>query len=567
MSSSTRTPPHDLDAEQGVLASIILEGGGDILAMCREHKVTPAHFFSTAHQIIYEASLELNGSGKSVDDITLPDILNKKGELSKIGGTAYINELTRRIEVTAHAQHWMEILKEKYTRRRIVTLAQQAVESAYAAGTPADKILEDVESGFFALSQAGGEPVEDLGVTIANAKSRFNDAVAGKIRKEDEDGKVSWGHACLDRRWRPMCARKGDYLVGIFADAGTGKSSFVDGIISCALDEGKVVVKHALETSNDNTLFGLAALHSGIPLGVADDARALAQHAEGMKQRRVAHLTEEDRAAGVSFFDKQQRVVENAWERAVRIQNEYFDFLAEAKDKTFFTYDHTQEFTDLVGTTRGAARKAAQHGRKIDLVVVDYLQEVELAQTEKQRMRSDEILDAIAKKLKKLARQLRCPVILIASLSKAVDGGRPTMKHIRGSGGISFILDRAIGLWRPDKTADGGANELSDKHQTVEVWAEQFNKRNVPGWREKMQFHGPLKQFRDISNFTSSSLPEVFTDAVEKALQDGAVDRRLAELQERRGRPKGVKNGEGRAHQRESPKYAAHDDRPWSEGD
>jgi len=101
--ASDRVPPHNLDAEQGLLASIILEGGGDILTQCLAAKLKPEYFFNTAHQIIFEAAVELNLAGKSVDDITLPDILNKKGELSTVGGTAYINELTRRIEVTAHA--------------------------------------------------------------------------------------------------------------------------------------------------------------------------------------------------------------------------------------------------------------------------------------------------------------------------------------------------------------------------------------------------------------------------------------------------------------------------------
>lgn len=552
-----RIPPHNQDAEQGLLASVILEGGGEILAICREHRLTPKHFFNTAHQIIYEAMLSLAGDGKSVDEITIANHLNNTGELRAIGGPAYLNELTRRIEVTAHAVHWLEIIKEKFVIRQVIATARTAIEQAYRPGNGSEALLEGVSAAFFELTHSAGDPVEDAGQTLVKIKHRFNEAVAGRATEDFQADRISWGFPCLDRRFKPLCARKGDFLVGVFGPPGHGKSSIVDNLLACALEQGKCVIKHSLETSNEATLLSLAALSSGIPMSAADDPAALAALKEEMKNRRVTSLTPEESAAGASFFDKQQRVAENAWEKAVRIQNEYIDFLTAIQGKTFFTYDHTQEFTDLIATTRDAVRKMAKEGRKPDLLVIDYLQEIELRRTEKEQLRSDEILDRIARQTKKLAKQLKIPAILIASLNNAGTEGTPSMKHIRGSGGISFILDRAVSVYRPDETKDKMSNRLTDTHHTVEVFVEQFNKRNNPGWREKMNFHGPTKRFSDISRFTSPAEQTRLNHEAGAAMQERI---------ENRGRPKGVKNGEGRMHQREAPKFAHHDDRPWTEG-
>lgn len=527
--ATERITPHNLDAERGLLASIIIEGGGDILAECRERKLTPSHFFATSHQTIYEAMLVLSGDGKSVDDITLPEILLKRGELAAIGGPAYINEITRSIEVTAHAVHWLEIIIEKHLRRRIIATATGLIEHAFRPGSEASEVLESAEQALFSLAIDRDTPVEDPHDTLARIAVQFEDAVAGRPRPEDEGRKLSWGFPVLDKRFRKLNADKGDFLIGIAAEPGVGKSSLVDNIIAAALRDGKRVVKHALETSNEATMLSLAALHSGIPASVSGDRELTEQHAAAMKNRRVTSLSTEQRASGENFFDATARAASDAWTQACQIQRDYFGFLRSILGKSFFAFDHTREFTDIVATTRQAARKAGG----LDLIVVDYLQEVDIKREKFDR--EDQVLDRIGRDMKQLAKKLRCPVLLIMSLNRNAAGSPPTMNHIRGSGGVGFILDRVITLWRPEKDANGAENKPSDTRQTVEIWVSQLNKRNVPGWVEKMHFHGPTKRFLDISSFTGS----------------GGSSERI----ETRGRPKGVKNGEGRAHQLPAPGY------------
>jgi replicative DNA helicase len=70
-----RVPPHNLDAEQGLLASCILDGGGDILSECLAKKLQPDYFFSAAHQLIFRAIVDLSMLGTGVDEITICEAL------------------------------------------------------------------------------------------------------------------------------------------------------------------------------------------------------------------------------------------------------------------------------------------------------------------------------------------------------------------------------------------------------------------------------------------------------------------------------------------------------------
>ncbi|MBQ8445611.1 MAG: hypothetical protein IJX22_04410, partial [Opitutales bacterium] len=93
-----RVPPHNVEAEQAILAAIIIDDGGDILNTCIEKKVTPEYFFKTEHQIIYDACLKLSAANTVIDEITLKNFLEDRGSLGIAGGFIYINDLTARIE-------------------------------------------------------------------------------------------------------------------------------------------------------------------------------------------------------------------------------------------------------------------------------------------------------------------------------------------------------------------------------------------------------------------------------------------------------------------------------------
>ncbi|MET9414114.1 DnaB-like helicase N-terminal domain-containing protein [Streptomyces klenkii] len=108
-------PPHDADAEQAVLGSMILDRNA-ILKVC---EITEGRdFYKPAHETIYDAILTLSTRGEPVDPITLGEFLTKRGDLNRVGGTPYLHALGRAVPTVAHAEPYAEIVRSCAVRRR-----------------------------------------------------------------------------------------------------------------------------------------------------------------------------------------------------------------------------------------------------------------------------------------------------------------------------------------------------------------------------------------------------------------------------------------------------------------
>ena len=107
-----RIPPHNLDAERGLIASIIIDGG-ETLQRCLSEKISPVYFLDPKHQDIYAAAIKLSHDNSGIDEITITEKLRREERLDSAGGVAYVNELTGQVASSAHAPHWMAIVREK----------------------------------------------------------------------------------------------------------------------------------------------------------------------------------------------------------------------------------------------------------------------------------------------------------------------------------------------------------------------------------------------------------------------------------------------------------------------
>ena len=118
-----RLPPQDLGAEQSVLGSMLLNK--DAIADCLE-AVRSVDFYRPAHESIYEAIIDLYGRGEPADAVTVSDELTKRGEISRIGGPAYLHTLIQSVPTAANAGFYAEIVRERAVLRRLVDLGRQA---------------------------------------------------------------------------------------------------------------------------------------------------------------------------------------------------------------------------------------------------------------------------------------------------------------------------------------------------------------------------------------------------------------------------------------------------------
>ena len=449
-----RVAPHNLDAEQGLLASIILEGGGDILTQCQAAKIRPEYFFSTAHQIIYEAALELNLEGKSVDDITLPEALHKKGELAAAGGPSYINELTRRIEVTAHAIHWMEIVREKYFRRKLITTATSTVEKAFSPGDSIDQLLEGVERSFFEISQdkitdsakrIGAGPLleaRELMTTLINSRGAITGVPTGLI---DLD-KMTYGF------------HPGQMIV-VAARPGMGKTSIALNFIEAALFD----VKKRTGKATPVLMFSLEM-----------PARELALRL--MCSRARVNL----RKLSEGFVSREALADIAAAE-------------AEYRELPLFIDDcGGQNILEIRAKSR---RLHAQH--KLGMIVIDYIQLIN--GTDSSVAREQQIAEA-SRAIKAMAKEFGIPVVALAQLNrKSEDEGRqPRISDLRESGSIEQDADVVLLISRPmgkEKVQDKDDGEIEVEGGLVKRELIIAKQRSGPTGEIPLYFNRALTKF------------------------------------------------------------------------
>ncbi|POM26339.1 Replicative DNA helicase [Actinomadura rubteroloni] len=146
-----RTPPHDIAAEQGVLGGMLLSQ--DAIAEVVEVLRT-ADFYRPAHQILYDAVLDLYGRGEPADAVTVAGELTKRGEIGRVGGAPYLHTLISSVPTAANAGYYAKIVRERSVLRKLVETGTRIVQMGYAAdGADADDVLDRAQAEVFAIAE------------------------------------------------------------------------------------------------------------------------------------------------------------------------------------------------------------------------------------------------------------------------------------------------------------------------------------------------------------------------------------------------------------------------------
>ncbi|HOF63318.1 MAG TPA: DnaB-like helicase N-terminal domain-containing protein, partial [Dermatophilaceae bacterium] len=134
-----RLPPQDVAAEQSVLGGMLLSK--DAIADVVETLRGP-DFYRPAHEIIFDAVLDLYGRGEPADAVTVADELTKRGSLPRVGGTAYLHQLISSVPTAAHAEHYGRLVERTSIMRRLIDAASQIAGIGYDAPSDADAALD-----------------------------------------------------------------------------------------------------------------------------------------------------------------------------------------------------------------------------------------------------------------------------------------------------------------------------------------------------------------------------------------------------------------------------------------
>ena len=150
MAELMKTPPHNLESEQCVIGSIIME----------EETMVPVaeildieDFYIDAHKVIYESMLELNNERKPIDMVTVSNRLKEKGYLDQVGGVTYLTSITNMIPTTSNVKVYAEIVKKNSTLRKLIKASNDIISMGYEASHSLDDILNVAEKKIFDISQ------------------------------------------------------------------------------------------------------------------------------------------------------------------------------------------------------------------------------------------------------------------------------------------------------------------------------------------------------------------------------------------------------------------------------
>jgi len=397
MANPTKLPPQNIEAEQSLLGSLLIDK--DSIVRISE-LIHPSNFYrSDTHGPIYMAVQSLFEKREPIDLVTVTEELKRSGFYDKIGGSAYLTTLINIVPTSAHVEHYARIIKAHSVRRSLITQATRLIEKAYDEEEDVDQLLEEAEAGIFAISQ---EHVSRDFLPIKDALTESFDRLDELQKSSGKLRGIPTGFRDLDSK---LAGMQNSNLLILASRPGQGKTSM-------ALNMAQFV-----------------AVSAGLPVGIF----SLEMSQEELVDRLLVGQADID-----------------AWKlKTGRLDERDFDKLSlamgELAEAPIFI-DDTPGITISEMRTK-ARRLQIEHGLK--LLIVDYLQLIKGRNLENRVQEVSEI----SQNLKNLARELKIPVLAISQLSRAVEqrGTRkPQLADLRESGAIEQDADVVMFLWRED---------------------------------------------------------------------------------------------------------------------
>src|SRR6201987_3474717 len=146
-----RTPPHSIDAEQGVLGSMLISPR-ETIAECVE-KINEEYFYVPAHRTIYNVLVDLWNVGQAIDLITFTQVLRDRNLLDSVGGAAFVTSLFTFVPTAANVGYYLDIVRDKHILREIIAASTESVRRAYDEQEEVNNLLDEVEQRIFSVGE------------------------------------------------------------------------------------------------------------------------------------------------------------------------------------------------------------------------------------------------------------------------------------------------------------------------------------------------------------------------------------------------------------------------------
>lgn len=389
------------DVERFVLGALLLDPSAIPTAL--DEGLAPEDFGDHGLALVFRAMLRCDASGAGCDPPALLDAMLALGGARSPFDRSWCADALRTLgddlPTTAYLREHARAVRRWARVRRILAELRRAQTSCPDASREAEAWAERVASGVLAAAAPDGATGR---VLLGAAVGELVDAVLTSRGAPVARGlPLPWGQAS-----RLTGGLGPGQLVLLAARPKVGKSAAALQIALGAAEHGAV-----LFVSLEMTRAELAARAVSI-LGAVDGDVA---------SGRIAPRPED----------------EADLMRAVQLAERLPLEIVDAPSQT-------------VTQIRARARQVAARER-LALVVVDYVQLVAPESSRRDETREREVA-TIARSLKALAMELQCPVLALSQLSRAADGVRPRLSHLRESGALE---QDANGVWFLHRKGDG----------------------------------------------------------------------------------------------------------------
>ncbi|MGW3360564.1 replicative DNA helicase [Streptomyces bungoensis] len=389
----TRVPPQDLNAEQSVIGSLILSGSPgtshQFFAEILDTGLVAEEYYRPVHQAIHRAICEVHAADEPVDPVTVADALTRSGELTRVGGRSYLHACVQAVPTPANGSHYAEIVRAKAYRRSVIESAQRILEFAYSEAGDEDEVRDLVEQQLTEII-AGTPGLHQAPPTVGDLYLPF---VADL--EAIQDGRklgLTYGFPDLDAITSGM--QPGNVTV-VAAQSGVGKSTLALNAAVAAAKTGAKTMFSSLEMSDTELMQKIAAAEGKIALH---------------------HLTH------------QGGLTAEGWDTVRQLGPELFNTLP----LRVYQPDGAS-LGDIASAARACARADG-----LDLLVVDYLQLVEVEQS--RHITREQAVASVSRGLKNLSVQLGCHVIALSQLND--DGLMRESRAIKNDASVVIKVER-----------------------------------------------------------------------------------------------------------------------------
>ena len=446
MAAEPKLPPQALEAEQSLLGGLLLDNRKwDEIAGA----VTAEDFYNHNHRLIFEAISGLQEDSTPADIVTVPEYLEKREQLEKAGGAAYISGLANNTPGVANILAYAEIVRDRAILRALILASNDIAETAYNPLERAPReVLNAAEKLIFEISERDGRRRKEF-AALAELITRSVERIELLAKSGESITGVPTGFTDIDDMTSGL--QPGDLII-VAGRPSMGKTAFALNIAEyAALEKQLAVAVFSMEMSGEQ--LGMRLLSS---MGHINSNRI-----------RTGQLDEAD------------------WTRigsAMKMLGKAPVFV-----------------DDSVGLNplelRSRARKLKREQGDLGLIIVDYLQLMDASSTERHENRATQI-SSITRSLKMLAKELDVPVVALSQLNRSVEqrpDKRPVMADLRESGAIEQDADIIIFIYR-----DEVYNEESEQAGTAQIIIGK--QRNGPVGSRTLTF---LKEFTRFADHAS----------------------------------------------------------------